>query len=332
MIHRGLRSEDNIQEPDYVAGFCFTVVAGLATVIGTAFIPLLKLGNQEKVTSGALAFAAGVMLYVSFVDVLGSEAKEFFSNHFESRAAASTHRFDVVLENDTYVRVWTSVFFFLGLAVATLLDSAVSSLPGVETESARSSRDVELMQSDACVAQNELPIPSTGSQRSLISQKLAASSFRLERVSAVAFIALTLHNIPEGLATFLGGGTGSLTVPFAIAMHNIPEGAAIAIPCYQVSGSMHKAVVATFIASLAQPLGAAIGWFLLVLMDAENVSDFTYGAMYSLTAGIMISVSIMELIPSALEMQSPRFVGICTFVGFFVMECSIIFLGIAGAS
>jgi ZIP family zinc transporter len=322
------RSEEHFQEPNYFAGFCFTVVAGLATVIGTLFIPLLKFGREDKVTSGALGFAAGVMLYVSFVDVLGTEAREFFQNHFRTKAS---HYSELDEDNDVYVRICTAFFLFAGLAAATCLDSVVSHFPGVETESqsAASSRDVELTNSDACVAQNDLPFPATASQRSLISQK-AASSFKLERVSAVAFIALTLHNIPEGLATFLGGGTGSLTVPFAIAMHNIPEGAAIASPCYQVSGSMYKAVLATFVASLAQPLGAAIGWFLLVLMDAKDVSDFSYGAMYSLTAGIMIAVSIMELIPGALEMQSPRFVGICTFLGFFVMECSIILLSIAG--
>jgi ZIP family zinc transporter len=304
-------------------------------VLGTIFIPFLKWGNQDKVTSGALAFAAGVMLYVSFIDVLGTEAREFFKDHFESKG------FNEGVESDVYVRVWTAFFFFTGLAAATILDSAVSYFPGVESDdrssqSSRDSRDVELMSSNECVSPNveqkDLPIPATASQRSVTSKKAGSSSFRLERVSAVAFIALTLHNIPEGLATFLGGGTGSMTVPFAIAMHNIPEGAAIAIPCYQVSGSMYKAVLATFIASLAQPLGAAIGWSLLVLMDLKNVSGFTYGAMYSVTAGIMISVSIMELIPGALEMQSPRFVGVCTFIGFFVMECSIILLSIADAA
>merc|ERR1719486_1262651 len=122
-----------------------------------------------------------------------------------------------------------------------------------------------------------------------------------------------------------------MTVPFAIAMHNIPEGAAIAIPCYQASGSLWKAFWTTFIAGLAQPAGAAIGWTLVSVLHTQDVSEFFYGAMYSITAGIMVAVAIMELLPAAVEAASPRIVACCAFTGFFVMECSIVFLEIATA-
>merc|ERR1719174_2760238 len=117
-----------------------------------------------------------------------------------------------------------------------------------------------------------------------------------------------------------------MTVPFAIAMHNIPEGAAIAIPCYPASGSLWKAFWTTFVAGMAQPAGAAVGWMLVSVLHTLEVSDFFYGAMYSITAGIMVAVSIMELLPAAFEAASPRIVASCAFLGFFVMECSIVFL------
>jgi len=200
------------------------------------------------------------------------------------------------------------------------------------------SRDVELSGERS---ERPSPSPLTGDSEGMghdhqvltrgRSRSLTSNQSSLERVSLVAFVALTLHNFPEGLATFFGGGNKSFAVPFAIAMHNIPEGAAIAIPIYQSSGSVAMAVRNTCIAGLAQPAGALVGWILILGLKVENVSNFVYGALYSATAGIMVCVSIMELIPEALQGGSPFFVGCCIFGGFLVMEVSIILLGLSGA-
>lgn len=117
----------------------------------------------------------------------------------------------------------------------------------------------------------------------------------------------------------------------AIAMHNIPEGAAIAVPVYQNSKSYWKAFQATLIAGVAQPLGALIGWLLLFILDTgAGLPNFLYGCMYSLTAGIMIGMSLVGLIPEALAMASSERVGVSIAAGFIVMEFSILCLGWAG--
>merc|ERR1719323_2557873 len=121
-----------------------------------------------------------------------------------------------------------------------------------------------------------------------------------------------------------------MTVAFAIAMHNIPEGAAVAIPTFQVSGSYAKAFWASFVAGVSQPLGALLGWLLIILLGFEEVPEFLYGAMYSLTAGIMIAISLAELLPEALKDASPRFCSLFAFAGFLVMEFSIVCLEFAG--
>lgn len=317
------------QEPNYMFGFFLTLVAGFASALGTMFLPLLECGSYGKVTAGALSFAAGVMLYVSFVDVLGEESKEFFQNHFLVNCAVSRQPPQMNGREQLLVRIWTAVFLFVGLALAILLDVVLSKYSAIRSQSPNA-QALELSKSCPNMPSEDVPTPSTSSRMSLASLGGDRSShLQLEQLSLVSFVALTLHNIPEGLATFLGGGTGSLTVPFAIAMHNIPEGAAIAIPCYQVSGSMLRAIAATLISGLAQPLGAALGWFLIVVLGLKDVPEFAYGAMYSMTAGIMISVSIVELIPGALETASPRFVGCGVFLGFLVMECSISMLDFA---
>mmetsp|Transcript_25473 Transcript_25473/g.41664 ORF Transcript_25473/g.41664 Transcript_25473/m.41664 type:complete len:171 (+) Transcript_25473:58-570(+) len=102
--------DDTRGAPNHSLGFLFTVVAGLATVLGTAFIPALKWGSQDQVAGGALGFAAGVMLYVSFVDVLGEEAKEFFENHFSLTGKASGHHVQKDKGEGLRVRIWTAFF------------------------------------------------------------------------------------------------------------------------------------------------------------------------------------------------------------------------------
>mmetsp|Transcript_145774 Transcript_145774/g.268759 ORF Transcript_145774/g.268759 Transcript_145774/m.268759 type:complete len:327 (+) Transcript_145774:84-1064(+) len=323
--------DDTRGAPNHSLGFLLTVVAGLATVLGTAFIPALKWGSQDQVAGGALGFAAGVMLYVSFVDVLGEEAKEFFENHFSLTGEASGHHVQEDKGEDLRVRIWTAFFFFAGLAIAVLLDVAMSYFTAMESPkqkdpSSQDSRDLELIGSEQALPE-QLPEQTTPH-----SYDTSTSSDSMKRVSVVTFIALSVHNIPEGLATFVGGGTGSMTVPFAIAIHNILEGAAIAIPCYQATRSMCKAFRATFIAGMAQPIGAGIGWLLIGVVGYEELPEFFYGAMYSATAGIMVCVSLMELIPEALAVASARLVVCCTFLGFAVMECSIILLGVANNS
>jgi ZIP family zinc transporter len=315
---------------NHFLGFCLTVVAGLATVLGAAFIPLLKYGTGQTVTTGALGFAAGVMLYVSFVDVLGGEAKEFFGKHLEERGETN----GMPPGEHIMVRVYVALFFFIGLGVAMCLDKIMEALQGTGAMDHRvdpqSSRDVELT-SGASSRPLGVASQTTGHDPATaptVSTKQDSSS--LERVSLVAFVALTLHNFPEGLATFFGGGTGSFTVPFAIAMHNIPEGAAIAIPIYQSSGDAMRALRTTCIAGMAQPAGALMGWALIVGLKIQDVSHFVYGACYACTAGIMVCVSLMELIPEALQGGSPFYVGCCIFGGFLVMEVSIILLGLAG--
>lgn len=315
--------------PNHSLGFFLTVVAGLATCLGTAFIPALKWGSQDQVAGGALGFAAGVMLYVSFVDVLGEEAKDFFENHFVlSGQPSGGHVENEDKGEDLRVRIWTAFFFFTGIGIAILLDVAMSYFTAEHAskhKDSSSSRDLELIGSEQGPSSPEQHPGQTTSH----SHDTSSSSDSLKRVSLVTFIALSVHNIPEGLATFVGGGSGSMTVPFAIAVHNILEGAAIAIPCYQASRSVCQAFRATFIAGMAQPIGAGIGWLLIGVVGFEELPEFFYGAMYSATAGIMVCVSLMELIPEALAVASARLVICCAFLGFAVMECSIILLGVA---
>jgi len=306
------------KEPDYLLGFVLTIIAGMATCLGSVAILFAKMGgNPKKVTSAAMGFAAGVMMWVSFIDILGTEAVQFFEHHFHPPDCGSGRRLSAgVGEGDggeggetICVRLCVAGFFFVGVLAAIGLDKCVDAMFSNQ-------ENVEEGDSDSSEALNHHD-----------SQKVSS----LERISFVTFLALTIHNFPEGLATFFGGGTGSFAVPVAIAMHNIPEGMAIAVPFYQSSGSVWGAVKNTFWAGLAQPIGAAFGWFLIAICRLEGLPPFVYGAVYASTAGVMVCVSIMELLPEAFAGATPMFVSLWVFAGFALMECSIICLNASGA-
>eukprot|EP00928_Gymnodinium_smaydae_P065436 TRINITY_DN4858_c0_g1_i6.p1 TRINITY_DN4858_c0_g1~~TRINITY_DN4858_c0_g1_i6.p1 ORF type:complete len:334 (+),score=55.73 TRINITY_DN4858_c0_g1_i6:95-1096(+) len=325
--------------PNYAFGFLMAVVAGLSTVTGVSFVFLLKCGEyaHRRVTAGALGFAAGVMLYVSFVDVLGDEAKEYFEGHVAKRGTAAHEAH----EHSQEARIWTAVFFFIGIAIAMAMDVFIGDHEdGDDSAVKEDTRDVRLTQAleDGVNVPYEKDTRKEDTRASGVVHSAStlndgesdAANASLKRVSMVAFLALMLHNFPEGVATFFGAADLNYAVPFAIAMHNIPEGAAIAIPRYQLTGSFRATLRANIMAGCAQPTGALFAWLIMSGLGMEEVPDFLYGAMYASTAGIMVCVSLLELIPEALRGAPPFFVGCCIWSGFLLMEASIICLGYAG--
>lgn len=120
----------------------------------------------------------------------------------------------------------------------------------------------------------------------------------LKAIGMMTAIAITAHNLPEGMATFFSTlsnpGIGG-TLAFAIAVHNIPEGLSIAIPVYYATGSRKKAFLATFISAIAEPVGAFVGYVAL----APFLSPFVYGSVFGVIAGAMVYLSLDELLPAA---------------------------------
>lgn len=120
----------------------------------------------------------------------------------------------------------------------------------------------------------------------------------IKRVGLLAAFAITAHNLPEGLATFLAtleNPTVGIPLAAAIAIHNIPEGVSIAIPVYYATGSRRKALLATFLSALAEPAGALIGYAILAPFLTPNVFAIVFGMI----AGAMVFLALDELLPTA---------------------------------
>ena len=124
------------------------------------------------------------------------------------------------------------------------------------------------------------------------------SSPQLLRTGMLTLFAISAHNLPEGLATFFATlESPALGAPLAvaIAIHNVPEGVAIALPVYMATGRKDYALWASLVSGLAEPLGAALGYFIL----APYMSDTVYGLVFGLIGGVMVYLALDELLPTA---------------------------------
>lgn len=225
-----------------------TIFAGLSTGVGSILAILTKKTNT-RFLSVSLGFSAGIMIYVSFVEIFvksGESLQEVIGSGLGD---------------------WINVIaFFGGIGLIALIDFLVPS-----AENPHEMRDVNEMQQ---------------MNRSLM------------RMGVFTAFAIAVHNFPEGLATFLAAMKDpSLGIPIAvaIAIHNIPEGIAVAVPIYQATGSRKKAFVYSFLSGLAEPAGALIGFSLINTL----FNEMAFGVVFAGVAGIMVYISLDELLPSA---------------------------------
>lgn len=234
--------------------FALTLVAGLSTGIGS-LIALLAKKTNTKFLSVSLGFSAGVMIYVSMIEI-------FFKARVSLSAAFGEKTGTLI----------TIVGFFGGMLLIGLIDTLVPS----------DKNPHEVQQA----APHDAPDP------------IAAGRARLMRTGLFTALAIAIHNLPEGLATFVSAlHSPSLAIPIvvAIAIHNIPEGIAVSVPIYYATGSRKKAFWYSFASGLSEPLGAGIGYLALM----PFMSDTVYGVLFAAVAGIMVFISLDELLPSA---------------------------------
>lgn len=233
--------------------FTLTLIAGLSTGIGSCIAFLAKHTNK-KFLSVSLGFSAGVMIYVSMIEIF-SKAQD-----------------SLTLGLGTIRGSWMTVAaFFAGMLLIAIIDKLIPS--------AENPHELKSMADE----EEKAPKPS-----------------KLMRMGAFTALAIGIHNFPEGLATFVSALQGpGIAIPIvaAIAIHNIPEGIAVSVPIYQATGSKRKAFCYSFLSGLAEPVGALIGW--LLLMPVMN--DLAYGLIFASVAGIMVFISFDELLPAARE-------------------------------
>jgi len=148
--------------------------------------------------------------------------------------------------------------------------------------------------------------------------------YALKKMGVLTAVAIGVHNLPEGLATFvaaLSDPLNGVAIAVAIALHNIPEGVCVAMPVYYATGSRWKGFWWAFLSGLSEPLGGLLGWLVL----AGNTGHLTYGLLFTFVGGMMTYISIKELIPTALKYDpNDRVTSTCVIAGMVVMAASLL--------
>jgi len=235
-----------------------TILAGLATGIGGAIAFFAKKTNT-KFLSVALGFSAGVMVYISFVEIF-AEAKRMLVGELGNKTGS-----------------WVALAaFFGGMFVIALIDNLVP-----DYENPHETRKVEDIR-------GEDP-PDWMEKKS-----------KLLRTGLFTALAVTIHNFPEGFASFMSSlrdpslGVG---IAIAIAIHNIPEGIAVSMPVYYATDSRPKAFLYSFLSGISEPVGAVLGYLIL----SRFMSETLFGIVFAAVGGIMVFISFDQLLPTARE-------------------------------
>lgn len=247
--------------PNFWVALGLTLFAGLTTGLGS----LLAFGARRtsyRFLSVSTGFSAGVMLYVSFVEILPKAERALVQSEGASAGP------------------WMTVgTFFLGIILIAVIDAA---LPHAENPHEQPTEDEA-----APLHAGSPPVPPA----------------RLRRMALLTALAIAIHNFPEGLATFLSAlqdPAVGLAIAVAIALHNIPEGISVSVPLYYATGSRAKALALSFLSGLAEPLGALIGFGLLQLVSpGAVVSPQVLGLCFAAVAGVMVYISIDQLLPTS---------------------------------
>ena len=275
---------DIVDTNTVLLAFGLTLFAGLATGIGSALAFFARTTNT-RFLSLSLGFSAGVMLYVSFVEIFFKAKTELIGSLGEVTG--------------TWVTVGS---FFAGIALIGIIDKLVPNY-----ENPHELHSIEEMDKGL----QNLP------------QNEAHDFGKLRRMGLFTALAIGIHNFPEGLATFTATLTDpnlGIAIAVAVAIHNIPEGIAVSVPIYYATGSRLKAFKLSFLSGLSEPVGALVGYLLLM----PFFSPVVFGILFASVAGIMVFISLDELLPSAEEFGEHHLTIIGVIAGMAVMALSLL--------
>lgn len=257
-----------------------TLFAGLATGVGS-LIAFFTTRTNTKFLSIALGFSAGVMIYVSLIEI--------FVKAKDSLTAA-------LGETEGY---WmTLAGFFGGIILIALIDRFIPTK--------NNPHEIRMVE-DVNAVENKEQIEAD----------------KLMRMGTFTALAIAIHNFPEGIATFMSAMQDpslGVAIAIAVAIHNIPEGIAVAVPIFYATGVRMKAFKLSLLSGLAEPVGAIVAFLLL----APFLNDVMFGIIFAGVAGIMVFISLDELLPAAKKYDETHLSIYGLVAGMAVMAISLV--------
>jgi len=272
-------------EIDLSFAMLLTTLAGLSTGIGSTIAFFIRTPKYSYLAV-ALGFSAGVMVYISFTELLGTAIEEV------GFATAN-------------------MAFFVGIGFIALIDILIPHEYEEERVANAPQNATEARQQEISGLPPQLTAPS--------------KSF-LMRSGVLIALGIAIHNFPEGLVTFCSAATGNVAfgimIAVAIAIHNIPEGIAVSVPIFYATGNRRKAFTYSFLSGVAEPVGALIGYGILF----SFLTPALLSSMLAFVAGIMVFISLDEILPLAHRYGKEHLVVIGVGAGMVVMAVSLFLL------
>jgi len=317
--------------------FGLTLGAGLATTIG-AMVPFFSSVQNIGILAGGLGVSSGVMLYVSFVEIYTKSLNAFIAEFTDpskeenpgadrDAAWAATGCFfagilvtvllDILvhkLEGGDHNHDITEVLEAVQKREITAREGARIAAALEEGEAGENTKNVDTNVNVAdqfgrimAHAVSEPVENVDGGEMVLETDKIVPSEATgkendaaLKRMGLITALAIGIHNLPEGLATFvatLADESLGVALAIAIAIHNVPEGICVAVPVYYATGSRVKAFWWSFLSGVSEPFGALLGYLIL----REVFDDMVYGVLFGIVGGMMVWIVLKELLPMGLK-------------------------------
>ncbi|MBN1864689.1 MAG: zinc transporter ZupT [Victivallales bacterium] len=298
---------------ELLIAFGLTFFAGLATAIGSVIAFTAK-RTDYRFLSIATGFSAGVMLYVSFVEIFFKGLEVLGERYGE------------------LIGAWiNAASFFGGILLIAVIDNLIPS--------AENPHETHTERETGPLHDPQAPLPTTGefsviSKLSRAEGKAERSRYdkKLMRMGLFTAIAITIHNFPEGLATFLAALQDpkvGVAIAIAIALHNIPEGICVSVPIFYATGDRKKAFMYSALSGLAEPAGALIAFFAMRIVFGGGegaVPDEIMGITFGMIAGIMVYISLDELLPTSRAYGKGHDSIIGLVAGMLVMALSLLLM------
>ncbi len=279
--------------------FLITLFAGLSTGVGGAIAFFTKRTNKTLL-SVSLGFSAGIMIYVSFVELLSDS-------------------FDTLREiyGGMTGEFYTILSFFAGIFVIAIIDWLVP-----ERANPHEMHSVEDVR---CISEQRgrKKRMKRGALREMGGKR--EIDHKMLRIGLFTALVIAIHNFPEGMVTFLSGLKDikiAIPIAIAVAIHNIPEGIAVSVPICYATGNRKKAFWLSLLSGLSEPLGAIVGYLVL----APFLTEAMLGVLFGMIAGIMVYISFDELLPAAEEYGKHHHAIYGLIGGMAVMALSLLFL------
>ena len=271
---------------DVWIAFGLTLFAGMATGIGSILAFVTQRTNYRFLAIST-GFSAGVMLYVSFVEI------------FVKGADALTARY-----GDPRGHWVNAASFFGGILLIGLIDYLI---PAAENphETHPAEEMAPMQNPSASLPASGAPLDETGQERASRPHDHEVDPDSLMRMGLFTALAIGIHNFPEGLATFLAALQDpalGLAIAIAVALHNIPEGISVSVPIFYATGDRRKAFLYSSLSGLSEPVGAAVAYLALRLFvggGRDVIPPEVMGILFGGVAGIMVYISLDELLPTS---------------------------------